>query len=144
MGEFWLIKSKDKVSDVIKQFTNWLMSEWDWTHAVQFKVVRYTNNRSLPQNALFHIWCREMSDHFSKRGADIDPEKMKELLKYKLLGTEDRVINNTVIPSQVKRTRSLDKGEMMDFMDRVQDWALDHGVNVSCPADSEYMKLKRG
>jgi hypothetical protein len=33
---------------------------------------------------------------------------------------------------------------MMFFMDQVQDWAMDHGVTLTCPAESEYMKLKGG
>ena len=142
MGEFWIIKNKSQLDDRIKFFREWLLSEWDWNYAVQFKPKRYVNSRSLSQNALFHVWCKEMSDYFSAKGADVTPEKMKELLKYKLLGTEDRVINTTVIPNQIRRTRDLDRGEMMDFMDLVQNWALDNGVNVSCPAESEYMKLR--
>jgi hypothetical protein len=33
---------------------------------------------------------------------------------------------------------------MMEFMDGVLEWALDHGVRLTCPQDSEYMKLKGG
>lgn len=144
MSEFWLVKDKTQLRQRIEFFQKYLESEWNWEYPVEWKVKRYIPKRSLSQNALFHVWCREMSDHFKERGADITEERMKELIKYKILGTEDRKINNTVIPGQVRETSGLDRGEMMDFMDKVNEWAMDHGLFLSCPQDSEYMKLKGG
>jgi hypothetical protein len=142
MSEFWLIKNKDHLDERFKFLREWLLTEWDWDHAVQLTVKRYVEKRSLSQNALFHVWCREMADHF--KAANVNQDSMKELLKYKFLGTEDRVIGKTVIPNQVRCTSKLDRGEMLHFMDEVQAWALDHGVKLSCPQDSEYMRLKGG
>jgi hypothetical protein len=144
MSEFWIIKDAAQITERLVFFERWLRDNWNWEYPVQFKVGRYQEKRSLSQNALFHVWCREMADHFSSKGADITEATMKELLKYKFLGTEDRVIHKTVIPAQVRETSGLEKGEMMDFMDQVQSWALDHGVKLACPIDSEYMKLKGG
>lgn len=142
MAEFWLIKSKDQVNERLKFLSQWLLTEWDWDSAVQLDVKRFIPKRSLSQNALFHVWCREMSDHFSAKGADVTEDQMKDLIKYKFLGTEDRVIGKTVISGQIRETSSLDRGEMMSFMDEVQSWALDHSVKLTCPIDSEYMKLR--
>lgn len=144
MSEFWLIKSKQELEARLDYFKQWLEREWNWENAVQWKVSRFIAKRSLSQNALFHVWCREMADYFVSKGADITEEKMKMLLKYKFLGCTDVQINNTVIKDQVRETSGLDRGEMMVFMDQVQDWAMDHGVMLTCPADSEYMKLKGG
>ena len=144
MSEFWLVKDKAQLRQRIEFFQKYLESEWNWEYPAEWKVKRYSPKRSLSQNALFHVWCREMSDHFKEKGADITEERMKELIKYKILGTEDRKINNTIIPGQVRETSGLDRGEMMDFMDRVNEWAMDHGLFLSCPQDSEYMKLKGG
>jgi hypothetical protein len=83
-----------------------------------------------------------MANHFSKK-VDTDAEQMKALMKLKFLGTEDIVVGHTMIPGQLKRTSNLDKGEMMRFMDDIYDWALDHGVTLTIPEDSEYMKLRR-
>lgn len=140
MPEFWLIKNKDHLDERFQFLREWLLREWDWDHAVQLTVKRYVEKRSLSQNALFHVWCREMAEHF--KAANVTDESMKELLKYKFLGTEDRVIGKTVIPNQVRCTSKLDRGEMLHFMDAVQSWALDHGVKLSCPQDSEYMRLR--
>lgn len=144
MGEFWIVKDKDQLRQRLDYFADYLESEWDWEHPVEWKVKRYVDRRSLSQNALFHVWCREMAEHFASRGADITEAKMKELLKYKFLGTENRIIGKTVIPDQVRETSGLDRGEMMDFMDQVMAWGLDHGCKLSCPQESEYMRLKGG
>jgi len=144
MSEFWLVKTKQDVDSRLEHFKRWLEREWDWENPVQWKVSRFIPKRSLSQNALFHLWCREMATHFAAKGAEVTEEKIKILLKYKFLGTESIQINKTVIEDQVKETSGLDRGEMMFFMDQVQDWAMDHGVTLTCPAESEYMKLKGG
>ena len=144
MSELWIVKDRSHLEQRVKFFADYLDKEWNWEYPVEWKVKRYIPKRSLSQNALFHVWCREMAEHFKSKGADVDEEKMKELIKYKILGTEDRQISNTIIPGQVRETSGLDRGEMMDFMDKVMEWALDHGVRLSCPQDSEYMKLKGG
>ena len=143
MGEFWLVKDKEQLHDRIKAFEQFMLDNWDFTKPAKWVVSEYKEKRSLSQNSLFHVWCREIADHFSKK-VDVDQDKMKELLKYKLLGTEDIVVGSTVIRGQLRETSKLDTGEMLFFMDQVQAWAADHGVNVSCPADSEYMRLKGG
>jgi hypothetical protein len=144
MSEFWLVKSKEQLAERIAFFKKFLDEEWDWEQAVQWKVSRFIPKRSLSQNALFHLWCREMASHFAAKGADVTESKIKLLLKYKFLGTESIQINKTIIQDQVRETSGLDRGEMLFFMDQVQDWAMDHGVTLTCPADSEYMKLKGG
>jgi hypothetical protein len=144
MSEFWLVKSKEQLAERIAFFKKFLDEEWDWEQAVQWKVSRFIPKRSLSQNALFHLWCREMASHFAAKGADVTESKIKLLLKYKFLGTESIQINKTIIQDQVRETSGLNRGEMLFFMDQVQDWAMDHGVTLTCPADSEYMKLKGG
>jgi len=143
MSEFWMVSSKQQLTERIKFFTQWLEAEWNWEYAVQWKVSRYVPKRSLSQNALFHLWCREMAASFREKNPEITEEKIKLLMKYKFLGCADVQINNTVISGQVRETSSLDRGEMMDFMDQVQNWAMDHGVFVTCPDDSEYMRLNQ-
>ena len=74
---------------------------------------------------------------------DLTEEEIKELLCYKFLGTVDKQVGQTLIPAQVKSTRKLNQGEFYFFMNQVQDWALDLGIHLSHPEDSEYMKLQR-
>lgn len=144
MGQFWLIKDKQQIKERMKFFEQWLNTEWDGTYPIKWEVSRFRAKRSLSQNALFHVWCREIAVYFASKGADVNEESMKELLCYKHLGTEDRVVGSTVIEGQVRQTSKLDTGEMTELLDKVLAWALDHGVKVSNPPDSEYARLSSG
>ena len=144
MGQFWLVKDKQQIKDRVRFFEQWLNTEWDGTYPIKCEVSRFRAKRSLSQNALFHVWCREIAVHFASKGADVNEESMKELLCYKHLGTEDRVVGSTVIEGQVRQTSKLDTGEMTELLDKVLAWALDHGVKVSNPPDSEYARLSSG
>ena len=84
MAEFWLVKSKDELRDRLEFFAKYLEAEWNWEHPVQWKVSKFSPKRSMSQNALFHVWCRELATSFSERGADIDEERMKTLMKQRL------------------------------------------------------------
>jgi len=140
MGHYWLIKRKEEIPRIISNLQSWA-GEWDFSHALCLTPKKYTNPRSLSQNALVHVWFDTMATHFSKK-VDTNAEQMKSLMKYKFLGTEDLVVGKTVIKDQLRSTSKLDKGEMTHFMNQVYDWAVDHGVTLPMPADSEYMKLR--
>jgi hypothetical protein len=144
MGQFWIVKEKSHIDERVEHFRRWLQTEFIGEHPIMWEPQRYKAKRSLSQNSLFHLWCREMSQHFSDRGADINEERMKELLCYKFLGTEDRKIGQTIIEAQVRHTSDLSPGEMTDFMDQCIAWALDHGVKLSNPPQSEYMRMTSG
>ena len=135
----WVIRDKQDAPKVVGDLLNWV-DQWDFNHALVIKPGKYTNPRSLSQNALVHTWFNAMAKHFSKK-VEVDAEQMKLLMKNKFLGTEDVVVGSTVIEGQLKRTSKLTKGEMTFFMNQVHEWAADHGVNLPIPADSEYMKL---
>jgi hypothetical protein len=135
----WVIRDKRDAPQVVDDLLSWV-NEWDFKNALVIKPGKYTNPRSLSQNALVHLWFNTMAKHFSKK-VEVDAEHMKLLMKNKFLGTEDVVVGSTVIEGQLKRTSKLTKGEMTYFMNQIHEWAADHGVNLPIPADSEYMKL---
>ena len=135
----WVIRDRQHAPRVIDDLRSWV-DQWDFNHALVIKPGKYTNPRSLSQNALVHTWFNTMAKHFSKK-VEVDADQMKLLMKNKFLGTEDVVVGSTVIEGQLKRTSKLTKGEMTYFMNQVHEWAADHGVNLPIPADSEYMKL---
>lgn len=140
VGQYWIIRAKADLPKVIDNFKVWA-EEWDYTHPLCIKPSKYTNPRSLSQNALLHVWFDTMAKHFSAK-VDTNAEQMKSLMKYKFLGTEDVVVGKTVIEGQLRQTSKLTKGEMTQFMDQVHEWAADHGVNLPIPEESEYMKLR--
>lgn len=141
-GTYWIVRDKAQVDKILANVANWVKDEWDFDVPLCLQPKKYVNPRSLSQNALLHVWFDTMAKHFSRK-VDTNAEQMKALMKLKFLGTEDIIVGNTVIEGQLKRTSKLDKGEMMRFMDDVYDWALDHGVRLSIPEDSEYMKLRK-
>lgn len=139
-GEYWIIRTKADLPKILNNLSAWA-GEWDYAHPLVLKPSKYTNPRTLSQNALLHVWFGTMAEHFSAK-VDTNAEQMKSLMKYKFLGTEDVVVGNTVIQGQLRQTSKLTKGEMTQFMDEIHEWAADHGINLPIPQDSEYMKLR--
>ena len=144
-GEFWMIKDPLEIKDRMKAFQKFLEDEWNWDKPISWQVKEYKPRRSLSQNDLFHVWCRDMLRHFKKKGGFTGTEEdIKMMVKYKFLGTEDLEISNTTIPAQVRRTSTLDRGEMLYFMTQVEAWCIDLGVKLTKPQNSEYYKIQRG
>ena len=139
-GVFWMIRNRKDIDHVLKFFRKSL-EEWDYSRPIAWKLEPYSATRSLGQNALFHMWCGEMSDHFSKK-VPVSPEDVKTILKNEFLGTEDKIIGKTVIPNQLRSTSNLDKGEMHQFMEQVFHWGLDHGVQLTNPKNSEFARAR--
>lgn len=103
--------------------------------------------RSIPQNATAHMWFGELSRWLISKGKDFaTPEWMKSAMKSTFLGYVE-VIDTDVITgkkttrSELRHTSSLDTGEMKLFMDMVYGWALDRGVMLTIPDNSEYKQL---
>lgn len=139
-GTYWIIKDRKDLDKILSNINNWASGEWDFTVPLCLQPKKYTNPRSLSQNALLHVWFDTMAQHFSSK-VDTNAEQMKALMKMKFLGTADIVVGSTVIPNQLRSTSKLTKGEMVDFMDQIHEWAVDHGVMLPIPENCEYAKL---
>jgi len=103
--------------------------------------------RSLSQNALAHKWFGELSAWLVSKGKDFAaPEWVKAAMKSTFLGYIE-VIDTDVITGkktsrqELRHTSSLDTGEMKLFMDMVYHWALDRGMMLTIPDNSEYKQL---
>lgn len=103
--------------------------------------------RSLSQNALAHAWFGELSRWLISKGKDFaTPEWTKSAMKATFLGYVE-VVDTDVITGkktsrqELRHTSSLDTGEMNLFMDMVYGWALDRGVMLTIPDNSEYRQL---
>lgn len=103
--------------------------------------------RSISQNALAHKWFGELSAWLISKGKDFaTPEWVKAAMKSTFLGYIE-VIDTDVITGkktsrqELRHTSSLDTGEMKLFMDMVYGWALDRGVMLTIPDNSEYKNL---
>tara|TARA_R100000541_G_scaffold51167_2_gene58511 strand:- start:2674 stop:3132 length:459 start_codon:yes stop_codon:yes gene_type:complete len=144
-GAFVKFNNKDEVNKKVK-FLIEDMLNWDFTTPLAVKLEPYQNPRSLNQNALLHMWCREIVKGMKKKGFEVsegDPvEAWKLWLKRRFLGTDDFRISNTKISGQVKPSSRLGKGDMVHFLDQCYHWASEQGIKLTIPRESEYAELK--
>ena len=140
-GVFVLIRAMADVDQRLEYLAQ-LVREWDFSKPLAVKLVEHKNPRTLSQNALFHLWMSEGEKHFKRQGADVDADRLKTLLKYKMLGTVDIQVGSQTVPGVLRGTSKLDKSEMYDFMGKCEAWLLDMGVRLTIPADSEYGKMR--
>tara|TARA_R110002167_G_scaffold80490_2_gene221290 strand:- start:635 stop:1099 length:465 start_codon:yes stop_codon:yes gene_type:complete len=144
-GDYVPIKSKAdieiKLPFILKRIEN-----WDFTTPLVVKLEKYENPRSTSQNALSHMWYKQISVEMAKKGHKVEygkPEEVWKLfLKQRFLGVESYSIGEKVnITDQIKSTSKLTKGEMVHFLDNVYHWAESQKIILIIPADSEYAEL---
>tara|TARA_B110000208_G_C11430836_1_gene307022 strand:- start:94 stop:558 length:465 start_codon:yes stop_codon:yes gene_type:complete len=144
-GDYVPIKSKAdieiKLPFILKRIEN-----WDFTTPLVVKLEKYENPRSTSQNALSHMWYKQISVEMAKKGHKVEygkPEEVWKLfLKQRFLGVESYSIGEKVnITDQIKSTSKLTKGEMVHFLDNVYHWAESQKILLIIPADSEYAEL---
>lgn len=107
----------------------------------------WREKRSLNQNSLFHVWCKQLSIQFCKKDRRYTETFVKDMLKHTFLGYEEVMRVNVMTrekyyTQELRHTSKLDKGEMKYFMDQVYAWAVNIGILLSIPEDCEYKRLK--
>jgi len=142
-GEFWRIENKQRIDEVFANLKQHILDTWDWAKPLALQVKPYEGKRSLDQNALFHVWIREMVAHFKPARPELDEEEMKSIVKYRFLGTESIKAGKIMIENQLRHTSKLKRGEMYHFMEQVNQWCLDLGLSLTVPDDSEFMQIRR-
>lgn len=142
-GLFWKIDRKEQAPERLRSLHSHLRDTWDWSKPVCLKIEEYQNPRSLDQNALFHVWIRQMVSHFKPARPGLTEEEMKDICKFRFLGTETRKAGKIVLENQLKQTSKLRKGEMYHFMEQVYQWCLELGLQLDTPADSEFMEIRK-
>jgi hypothetical protein len=144
-GDFVKINSKDEVEKRLPFLLNRLES-WDYSNPLAITFEQYKNPRSLSQNAMSHIWYRQIAEEMTKKGHVVKHDKPEEVwklwLKRRFIGIYTVNIGKEIIEDQVKSTKNLNKGEMAYFLDQVYDWATKQGVMLSVPHESEYAALQ--
>lgn len=109
---------------------------------VELKVSKYVEHRTLSQSNLMWMWMTELADYFTARGFPLNKDDAHDLMRHKFLGYSEKKIGNTEIRPQLRSTTSLDKGEMTEYLERIDAWAVEHGCRLTYPQDSEYARLK--
>ncbi|MDC9615839.1 hypothetical protein PSI19_18590 [Xenorhabdus khoisanae] len=109
----------------------------------------YKPKRSLSQNALSHVWYKQISDYLIANNRTWCSESwVKDNLKATYLGFEeveytDFITGEVITKQELRHTSRLDKGDMYYYMSQVEAWATLFGLILKTPDDSEYMKLKQ-
>ncbi|AUR86969.1 hypothetical protein NVP1091O_66 [Vibrio phage 1.091.O._10N.286.52.B12] len=111
--------------------------------------VKITNSgkRSLSQNSFQHVCYQEISKYLVAKGRnEWTPEFVKKNLKNKMLGWKTEAFVDVRTGERrdiwtLKSSSKLDKGEAMNYITEILDWAESIGCHIKVPEDSEYMKL---
>ena len=104
---------------------------------------RHREKRSTSANALYWTWLTTLAKHFSRKGNVFTKDDMHDLMRHRFLGYEAKTIGKTEIQPQLKSTAELDTAQMLEFMQKIDSWALDHGCLLPRPEDNEYENYAR-
>ena len=136
-----IVKTKQDLIDALLPF--------DFESSVEVVIRPMAAKRTLSQNALFHMWCNELSSYLLKHGRKwAAPEFVKDMLKHSFLGYKDtmRLDVSTNHPSKVRElihTSNLTSGDMFHFMEQCEAYSVGIGCLLTIPERSDYMQNKR-
>lgn len=135
----WIVNSQFKLACFLKH----LHEEYEQHKYLRIEL-RAGAERSLSQNALWALWAREQIAPF----LGITEEQTRMLMYHMFLGYHDETIKgpkgDLVIDHQLRTTtrpHRLTKGEMHDFLTRVEMWCSERGLYLE--VKGEYDQLKK-
>lgn len=111
---------------------------WDWSKPMSVEAKEHRQKRTIPQNSLYWMWLKEMSDYFSQKSGPYSDEEMHDLMRHQFLGYTDRKIGSTKIEHQLISTTELETLGMSEYMQKIEAWNADHGLLLTIPDHSEY------
>lgn len=136
-----IAKTKQDLFDCLNGF------EFEQPMEVTIRPVQ--KKRSLSQNAVFHMWCGELSSFLLLAGRKwATPDFVKDMLKHSFLGYKDYprldVSENKFIKVRdLIHTSDLSPGDMFHFMERCESYSAGIGCLLTIPEKSEYMQNKK-
>lgn len=106
----------------------------------------YYKTRTLPQNALFHVYCQEIAE---ETGQDLETVKSVIKTKYAQKPVLDKDGNEMFDPNSgelltyVPSTADLNTVEMLNLLDNTRMFAWDFfGIILSLPDEQNALKFK--
>ena len=136
-----IVKIKQDLIDALDPF--------DFESSVEVVIRPIAAKRTLSQNALFHMWCNELSSYLLKHGRKwAIPGFVKDMLKHSFLGYKDTMrldvsTNQPVKVRELIHTSDLSSGDMFHFMEQCEVYSVGIGCLLTIPEKSEYMHNKR-
>ncbi|MGJ0580742.1 hypothetical protein ACR71G_22555 [Xenorhabdus bovienii] len=116
----------------------------------RIKTTEWRDLRTIPMNRTWRMWMNTTGDWLRARGVVIDikngagevvlskpitDEETHEYFVGHWLGRDEN--------GEREKTRNMDKGNMLELMEKHEQWCIEKGIPIIIPSDSEYMKLKR-
>ena len=137
------IDKQEQIAERMENLATRLGAFWNFDqHPLMVYYEAYKDPRTRSQNNLYWMWMEEMANYYSRREQQLDKEDMHDLMRYKFLGTEDKVVGNTKVPAQLRSTAKLKKLEMSEYMHKIEVWNADNGLRLTIPVDNEYSKYR--
>ena len=138
VSESWICKDPQAFS----RFVDHIVKNWDYSKALSVQWSAGVK-RSMGQLSLCHVWIRAMTDYINGRvkGTDCDEETMKTSLKrefgIRITICDPITGKDTVVLKSLGR---YEKGEMLEFMQRIDAYAA--GIGCLLPVYGEYETLR--
>lgn len=136
------VDSPEVLADRMNALATRIGAFWNWEQPLMIYFEAWKDPRTRSQNNLYWMWMNEMANFYSRPDQQHTKEDMHDLMRHKFLGYTDKTIGNTRIERQLCSTTDLKKGEMSEYMHKIEQWNTDNGLLLTIPADNDYMKYK--
>ena len=105
-------------------------------------IVEWREKRSLSQNSLYWKWLGEINKQspLSVKDSTLNGSELWHEV-FKKYYCPVKAITNGNNQIEVKSTKLLDVGEMTFYLNKIENWCMDRGINLTIPEDSEYYQL---
>lgn len=138
-GESWICRNRQQFD----MFVAHIAGHWDWTVPLS---ISWTSGvkKSMGQNALVHVWFREIARHLNKlpgRDGMYTEDDMKDYCKKRWGIRKDFI--DPMTGEEMQKLKSLGdylKGEMTAFMNCVSEFAASIGCTL--PVWGEFESLR--
>lgn len=146
-GQFWLVRSPGELDHRLAAYGDYLRERNEWPVCWQMKP--YEHPRTMSQNALLHVWCRDYAEHLLKhKASEEEVLAMKYTLQrhcYAATGWDFLIKwRKDLFTGKQKAERAsttdMGQGEMFQYMTWIQTAAADDGLILE--AKGEYLDLK--
>ena len=105
----------------------------------------YKKNRSLAQNSLLWLWLTRLSNFLrNENGLNTMPEDLKDHFQRTYLGNRPYQLDGKTYVRLVG-TSDLNTAQFTDFLNRIEEYANNAGLNLPHPEDMYYeaMEIKQ-
>lgn len=143
--QFFLIKNSYEVDNVLGNIKQWLGKNWDFTDNCRIEFKKHKAERTISQNSLMWRWLSDIANWSISKGWVNEDKRRKPEEVWKLyfvnqvFGAETINMGKETI-EVLPGTSELSTGEMQQLLEYINAWAIDKGINLLIPKESEYRK----